>query len=167
MPWRLPPDRAGLLVNRTTLPPVITIRAKTIMRAAVNLAIGVSAVSLFLACNASAVDTAEPDPTAVESASASITSWAVQLVREYLDTKPWGFFGATCEQWLDIDYIVAEPTATIEQDGRIHIVLDRRPDRALGPESVKYYVDLDTAEVVGDHSSDDGRLGTTEGCDKW
>ena len=154
-------------VKRTTLLKAMSIRNNTLMRSASILAIGVSVSLLFLACGQTDVDMSEPDPTSVEHASAGITSWAVQLVREYLETKPWGFFGATCEQWLDIDYLVAEPTATIGRDGRVHISLDRHPDRALGPESVMYFVDLDTAEVVGDHSSDDGRFGTTEGCDKW
>ena len=154
-------------IIRTTRPQVMSVRIKTLVSTPANLAVGIAAGLLFLACEQAEVGIVEPTPTSVESASASITSWAVQLVREYLETKPWGFFGATCEQWLDIDYVVTEPTATIGQDGRVHVVLDRHPDRALGPESVKYYVDLDTAEVVGDHSTDDGRLGTTEGCDKW
>ena len=137
------------------------------IRVASALAVSVAAAYLFAACSSDAIEVPESEPTAVVAANAGITSWSVQLIRDYLETKPWGFFGATCEQWLDIDYKVAEPTATIEQDGRVHVVLDRRPDRSLGPESVKYYVDLDSAEVVGDHSSDDGRLGTTEGCDQW
>lgn len=139
----------------------------TVMPMPSTLAVSLAAMFLLVACESDPADMSEPDATAVVFAHPGITSWSVQLIRDYLETKPWGFFGATCEQWLDIDYEVTQPTATVEGDGRVHVVLDRRADRSLGPESVKYYVDLDSAEVVGDHSSDDGRLGTTEGCDKW
>ena len=116
------------------------------------------------------------DPTAtsqpmegptVEAAGESITNWSVQLIREYLDAKPWGFFGASCEQWLEIDYVVDAPTATVEADGRIQVLFRRHPERMLGPVEVRYYVDLQTATVTGDHGSVDDRLGTTEGCDQW
>ena len=132
-----------------------------------TLLLGVCVSIVLTACNGMSQDSPATDIPTAEPANESITNWAVQLIREYLDGKPWGFFGASCEQWLTSDYVVGEPTATIEDDGRVHVVFRRHPDRMLGPEEVKYYVKLDIAEVVGDHRSDTERLGTTEGCDQW
>lgn len=122
---------------------------------------------LVLGCNSSRTLSQATEHPTVEAANESITNWAVQLIKEYLDSKPWGFFGASCEQWLEIDYLTDTPTATVEMDGRIHVAFQRHPDRTLGPGEVKYYVDLSSADVVGDHGSGDERLGTTEGCDRW
>lgn len=124
-------------------------------------------VILAVGCGDSTTTSPTMERPTVEAASESIANWSVQLIREYLDTKPWGFFGASCEQWLEIDYLINMPTATVESDGRIHVSFHRHPDRMLGPEEVKYHVDLGTSTVTGDHGSTGDRLGTTEGCDQW
>ena len=122
---------------------------------------------VMFGCAVSPEETAVPVTTTGEAASEGIANWSVQLIREYLSDKPWGFFGASCEQWLEIDYLIEEPSAFIKSDGRIHVEFTRHPDRMLGPDVVKFDVDLDSAHVEGDHADDDERLGTTEGCDKW
>ena len=99
--------------------------------------------------------------------SSEIANLAHRLVIAYMSDKTWGFFGATCEQWIEQDYRWDPSLGELQIDGRTKLTYTRNPDRMLGPEQLVFFVDIDTGEVEGDNESETGRSGVAEGCDKW
>ena len=108
----------------------------------------------------------EPTRTSTE-VSREIAILAHRLVSAYMSDKPWGFFGATCEQWIEEDYYWEPSMSERETDDRIVVTYERKPERILGPLELIFFVEVDTGEVVGDNESESGRSGVAEGCDKW
>ena len=94
---------------------------------------------------------------------------AHRLVSAYMSDKPWGFFGATCEKWIQDDYQWESSMGEQLADGRIKVTYLRNEDRIIGPEQLVFYVDIDTQDVEGDNKpeTDTGRMGVAEGCDQW
>ena len=86
-----------------------------------------------------------------------------------MSDKPWGFFGATCEKWIEGDYLWDSSMSELLLDGRINITYQRKEDRIVGPEKLVFHVNIDTGEVKGDNKpeNDTGRMGAAEGCDQW
>jgi hypothetical protein len=88
---------------------------------------------LLAACGSGGGD---PGPNAVIKTGEQ----ARETVRAYLETKAWGFFGANCSQWLEMDY-----------------------SRSAG--KTGYEPGADSWELT--YVRIDGRSGIAEGCDKW
>ncbi len=130
----------------------------------------IAAVAMF-ACEADTTETTPEDaPSALKierSVSPEISVLAHRLVSAYMSDKDWGFFGATCEQWIEEDYQWQTAMGQMQPDGRIKVTYERTPERILGPELLVFYVDIDTGEVKGDNESETGRSSVAEGCDKW
>ena len=107
------------------------------------------------------------DPTSEVSRELGIL--AHRLVFAYMSDKPWGFFGATCEKWIQDDYQWKSSMGEQLDDGRIKVTYLRNEDRIIGPEQLVFYVNIDTREVGGDNKpqTDTGRMGVAEGCDQW
>ena len=99
--------------------------------------------------------------------SPDIAVLAHRYVFAYMSDKVWGFFGATCEKWIEMDYQWETSMSEFEEDGRVKVTYQRKPERLLGLENIVFYVDVDTGEVEGDNESPTGRSGIAEGCDKW
>lgn len=99
--------------------------------------------------------------------SPEIAVLAHRLVFAYMSDKTWGFFGATCEKWIEMDYQWETSMSEHQTDGRIKITYERKPERIIGPERLVFFVDVDRGEVEGDNLSETGRSGVAEGCDKW
>ena len=101
--------------------------------------------------------------------SPEIAILAHRLVFAYMSDKPWGFFGATCEKWIEGDYLWDASMSELRPDGRIKITYQRKEDRIVGPEKLVFYVNIDAGEVEGDNKpeNDTGRMGAAEGCDQW
>ncbi len=114
-------------------------------------------------------DSAESTVTPTAEVSADIALLAHRLVFAYMSDKPWGFFGATCETWIEDDYLWETSMSDVQPDGRIKVTYQRNEDRIIGPEQLVFYVDIDSQEVAGDNKpdTDTGRLGVAEGCDQW
>lgn len=94
---------------------------------------------------------------------------AHRLVLAYMSDKPWGFFGATCEKWIQDDYQWESSMSEQLADGSIKVTYLRNEDRIIGPEQLVFYVDVDSHHVKGDNKpeTDTGRTGVAEGCDQW
>ncbi len=82
----------------------------------------------------------------------------------YLSEKSWGFFGATCDRWIEIDYEFDAGRSGESEDGAIVVVFNRRPDRDLGSATLIFSVNTD-GTVQGDNKL--ARSGIAEGCDQW
>ena len=109
------------------------------------------------------------ESTPIVEVSREISVLAHRLVFAYMSDKPWGFFGATCEQWIREDYQWESSMSQQLDDDRVKVTYKRNEDRILGPEVLAFYVDIDTKEVEGDNEpdTDTGRIGVAEGCDQW
>ncbi len=125
----------------------------------------------LIACNN---DTSESTPTVADDivlmeteVSPEIAVLAHRLVFAYMSDKTWGFFGATCEKWIEMDYEWDKSSSEQHDDGRIRVTYARQPDRLLGPDELVFYVDIDSGDVTGDNESENGRSGIAEGCDQW
>ena len=106
-------------------------------------------------------------PRMTTPVSREIALVARQMTVGYLSDKTWGFFGAMCDQWLDIDYTWLPDQAERLEDGRVTAIFQRREERILGPETLTFKVDFDTGAVKGENEIESERLGVTEGCDAW
>ena len=140
---------------------------RSMLAISVALLIGIA----LIACNN---DTSQSTPTiSDESAltetdvSPEIAVLAHRLVFAYMSDKTWGFFGATCERWIEMDYEWDKSSSEQYDDGRIRVTYARQPDRLLGPDELVFYVDIDSGHVQGDNESETGRSGIAEGCDQW
>ena len=125
----------------------------------------------FVACNSEA---AQSTPTVADETvltetdvSPEIAVLAHRLVFAYMSDKTWGFFGATCEKWIEMDYEWDKSSSELQQDERVRVTYARQADRLLGPDELIFYVDIDSGDVVGDNESESGRSGIAEGCDQW
>lgn len=110
---------------------------------------------------------AEPTISIPTEVSPEIAVLAHRLVFAYMSDKTWGFFGATCEKWIEMDYEWDKSTSQLQQDERIKVTYTRQADRLLGPDELIFYVDIDSGDVTGDNKSETGRSGIAEGCDQW
>ena len=99
--------------------------------------------------------------------SREIAVLAHRLVFAYMSDKTWGFFGATCEMWVEMDYEWESSMSELQDDGRVKVTYLRQEDRLLGPDQLVFYVDIDSLDVEGDNESETGRSGIAEGCDQW
>ena len=135
------------------------------------VALGMVVLVLSVACVSSTSKESEGsvEPTATVEVSPEIAILAHRLVFAYMSDKPWGFFGATCEQWIKDDYLWDKSTSELHGDGRIKITYQRHEDRILGPEQLDFFVNIDTQQVEGDNKPENeaGRMGVAEGCDQW
>ena len=127
--------------------------------------------AVLIACDRGTSENAptETDPTAatVTEVSPEIAVLAHRLVFAYMSDKTWGFFGATCERWIEMDYEWDKSSSEMLEDGRVKVTYMRQPDRMLGAEQLIFYVDIDSRDVQGDNESETGRSGIAEGCDQW
>lgn len=133
------------------------------------LAIAIPALlTISIACSNNDTEDVLHTPTPITTVSPEIALIARQLTIAYLSDKPWGFFGATCDQWIEIDYAWNPNTSEQLPDGHVTVVFERLPERILGPQNLLFRVDVDSGTVQGDNQSDTSeRLGVAEGCDKW
>ena len=116
---------------------------------------------------ASGTNGATAEATIDGEVSPEIAVLAHRLVFAYLSDKTWGFFGATCEKWIEMDYEWDSSVSELQPDGRVRVAYGRQPDRLLGPDQLVFFVDIDSGDVEGDNKSDTGRSGIAEGCDQW
>ena len=92
---------------------------------------------------------------------------ARETVRAYLETKAWGFFGANCSQWLEMDYSRSAGKTGYEPGADSWELTYARVDgRIVGLEELRFEVNASSGDVRG-HNLIDGRSGIAEGCDKW
>ena len=82
----------------------------------------------------------------------------------YLSKKSWGFFGSTCDRWVELDYEFDAGRTGESEDGAIVVVFNRRLDRDLGSDTLTFSVNTD-GTVQGDNKL--ARSGIAEGCDQW
>ena len=85
----------------------------------------------------------------------------------FLNQKPWGFFGGTCDQWVKMDYdFEKENSLFISDDYRWKLLFTLKPDKFLGPKTLIYYIDSQTGIVKGDPNNNQNSP-ISEGCDQW
>ena len=137
------------------------------------------AVTILFSATLVACESEPSDPTASGTNGATaaadidgevspeIAVLAHRLVFAYLSDKTWGFFGATCEKWIEMDYEWDSSVSELQPDGRVRVAYGRQPDRVLGPGQLVFFVDIDSGDVEGDNESETGRSGIAEGCDQW
>ena len=130
-------------------------------------------LSAVLACQSGSTSN-DADSTASQSTPTTEVSREVgilahRLVFAYMSDKPWGFFGATCEKWIQDDYQWESSMSEQLADRRIKVTYLRNEDRIIGPEQLIFYVNIDSHQVEGDNKpeTDTGRMGVAEGCDQW
>ncbi len=135
------------------------------------LAVTILVASLTLACQTESAENEADVGTGLEEiggeVSGDIAVLAHRLVFSYMSGKTWGFFGATCEKWIEMDYDWEKSISVQLPDDRVKVTYNLQPERLLGPGQLIFYVDVDTGEVEGDNEPADGRSGIAEGCDKW
>ena len=137
----------------------------------VLLIAALAATIALIACNSQTngetSDTVPATQSLEQTVSPEIAGLAHRLVIAYMSDKDWGFFGATCDQWIQEDYQWQITMSQPQPDGRVKLTYERNPDRILGPDSLVFFVNVDTGEVEGDNASETGRSSVAEGCDKW
>ena len=135
------------------------------------LAVTILLASLTLACQRGPTENETEVSTGIEEnvadVSGEVAVLAHRLVNSYMSGKTWGFFGSTCEKWIEMDYDWDQSISVQLPDDRVKVTYTLQPDRILGPGHLIFYVDIDTGEVEGDNEPADGRSGIAEGCDKW
>ena len=137
-------------------------------RSPLILAVAVAMLAAVSCATETTTDVANETPTvAAEEVSAEIALLAHRYVLAYMSGKTWGFFGANCRQWIEMDYQWEKQESVLHEDGRVKVTYFRLPERLIGQEALTYFVDVDTGEVEGDNEPPEGRLGTAEGCDAW
>ncbi|MBM32062.1 MAG: hypothetical protein CL764_04295 [Chloroflexi bacterium] len=96
----------------------------------------------------------------------SIDSANNELMK-FLKSKTWGFFGGTCDQWVNMDYdFKKQKSYFINESNDWKIVWDLKPDKFLGPKTLIYYINAETGSVSGDTNNKQNSP-ISEGCDKW
>lgn len=157
------------MANAAPKPAQITRQRQPNARTHASLAILIAIVIICItaaACSDQNTDDESPSSSNLATVSPETALIAHQNTISYLSDKPWGFFGATCDQWIQTDYIWQPQESQLLPDGRISVIYHRNQDRTLGPEKLIFYVDLDTMQVQGDNDTQSQRLGVAEGCDK-
>jgi hypothetical protein len=109
------------------------------------------------------IDQATEQPVYITFIPESEAVVARDTVLSYLSEKAWGFFGATCDLWVDLDYEFSVRVSGTS-NGVIFVVFIRRPDRDLGSSRLTFRINVD-GSVQGDNLLE--RSGIAEGCDKW
>jgi hypothetical protein len=89
---------------------------------------------------------------------------ALAAMEQYLAGKPWGYFGATCDQWLRMHYRWDKADASYATADREWIVDVLRREEALGPVIIRYHVNAYSGLTVGDASNHVDSF-FAEGCD--
>ncbi len=131
------------------------------------IAFSIALLGITTACQSD--DAPQPDAVVDElpvlipiPESAAIAARDTSL--NYLSEKAWGFFGATCDRWVELDYVFDAGRTGESEDGVIVAVFNRRPDRDLGSATLTFSVNTD-GTVQGDNKL--ARSGIAEGCDQW
>ena len=89
---------------------------------------------------------------------------ARDTVLSYLSEKSWGFFGATCDKWVDLEYEFSPDDSGKARNNVISVVFNRQSNRDLGSLAISFEVRED-GSVQGDNLLE--RSGIAEGCDQW
>ena len=129
--------------------------------------IGIALIACDNETSQSTATVADEAASTETDVSAEIAVLAHRLVFAYMSNKTWGFFGATCEKWIEMDYEWDKSSTELRDDGQIKVSYARQTDRLLGPDELVFYVDIDSGDVAGDNESESGRSGIAEGCDQW
>ncbi len=130
----------------------------------------IAVIGIAAACGGSGATTSgEPpgDSTSAVTLAPISESDAVAVAGQviaYMSDKAWGFFGATCDQWIEIDYELSHDRSGISSNGTTVVVYNRRSDREIGPLTLTFRIDP-TGSITGENKLE--RSGIAEGCDKW
>jgi hypothetical protein len=134
-------------------------------------AFGLAAIFAFGACQSESNDDTEQshaDPPGQVIPLTPLSETEAMAVRDtvltYLSEKSWGFFGATCDRWVELDYEFSGDDSVKSLNDVISVVFNRRPDRDLGSLTLSFEVRED-GSVQGDNLLE--RSGIAEGCDQW
>lgn len=136
-----------------------------------TIAFGLAAIFAFGACQSDANSDTEQNQADLAGQAAPLASLskseamaARDTVLTYLSEKSWGFFGATCDMWIDLDYEFSADDSGKALNDVIRVVFNRQPDRDLGSLTLSFEVRED-GSVQGDNLLE--RSGIAEGCDQW
>ena len=140
---------------------------RSMLAISIALLIGIALIACNNDTSQSTLTVADEVALTETDVSPEIAVLAHRLVFAYMSDKTWGFFGATCERWIEMDYEWDKSSSEQHEDGRIKVTYARQPDRLLGPDELVFYVDIDSGHVQGDNESETGRSGIAEGCDQW
>ncbi|MBT3994879.1 MAG: hypothetical protein HOF01_03690 [Chloroflexi bacterium] len=136
-----------------------------------TIAFGLAAIFAFSACQGESNDDTEQSLSDLAGQTIPLTALseteamdARDRVLSYLSEKSWGFFGATCDKWVDLDYEFSADDSGKALNDVIRVVFNRQPDRDLGSLTLSFEVRED-GSVQGDNLLE--RSGIAEGCDQW
>ena len=125
----------------------------------------------FGACQSESNDDTEQSQSDLAGQTISLTALSEAEVMEardtvlsYLSEKSRGFFSATCNMWVDLDYEFSADDSGKAINDVISVVFNRQPDRDLGSLTLSFEVRED-GSVRGDNQLE--RSGIAEGCDQW
>ncbi|MBH59906.1 MAG: hypothetical protein CL907_01845 [Dehalococcoidia bacterium] len=89
------------------------------------------------------------------------------IIEKYLNNFSWGDFGAKCDQWLKMDYQISENRSFLDiQTNKWVIKYFLKDGKILGPNPLKYYIDITTKELYSDEKNNINSH-IAEGCDQW
>ena len=89
------------------------------------------------------------------------------LIEKYLNNYSWGDFGAKCDQWLKMDYQISENRSFVDiQTNKWVIKYFLKEGKILGPNPLKYYIDISSEEIYSDENNNKNSH-IAEGCDNW
>ena len=136
-----------------------------------TIAFGLAVIFVFGACQSESNDDTEQSQSDLAGQNIPLTALseaeviqARDTVLSYLSEKSWGFFGATCDKWVDLDYEFSAEDSGKAINDVISVVFNRQPDRDLGSLTLSFEVRED-GSVRGDNQLK--RSGIAEGCDQW
>jgi hypothetical protein len=136
-----------------------------------TIAFGLAVIFAFGACQSESNDDTEQSQSDLAGQNIPLTALseaevmqARDTVLSYLSEKSWGFFGATCDKWVDLDYEFSADDSGKAINDVISVVFNRQPDRDLGSLTLSFEVRED-GSVRGDNQLE--RSGIAEGCDQW
>ena len=136
-----------------------------------TIAFGLAVIFVFGACQSESNDDTEQSQSDLAGQTIPLTALSEAEVMEardtvlsYLSEKSWGFFGATCDKWVDLDYEFSADDSGKAINDVISVVFNRQPDRDLGSLTLSFEVRED-GSVRGDNQLE--RSGIAEGCDQW
>ena len=136
-----------------------------------TIAFGLAAIFAFSACQGESNDDTEQSLSDLAGQTIPLTALSETEAMDardrglsYLSEKSWGFFGATCDMWIDLDYEFSADDSGKALNDVIRVVFNRQPDRDLGSLTLSFEVRED-GSVQGDNLLE--RSGIAEGCDQW
>ena len=89
------------------------------------------------------------------------------IIEKYLNNFSWGDFGAKCDQWLKMDYQVSDNRSFVDiQTNKWVIKYFLKDGKILGPNPLKYYIDITSEEIYSDKKNNISSH-IAEGCDQW